>query len=517
MSPAAVALAAPAALKPLTFDKKQREALFSVKHPAFLEHQASWQIFLDAYDGEGGFLNGGYLDRYPREETPKYQERQAKARYHNYVETIVDLYVRKIFSQKVQRDTTDDGLTAFWDNVTGGGVSIDAFMASACTKALSAGHAGILCDKTREAPTGPSKADEKARPFLTQYLPTQIQDWRTLDDQQTLTSVKLREAKPSDDFLSDHPTGDDAIRMLLWTREAWARVDKDKDAAIESQGHGLGLVPFVFLSPKPASRYAQIGKSLLGNANIVRALFNRCSEEDEVLRDQAFSLFTVDVGPDGDVQKTKDELGGDVGTTRAIVIHGKADFITPDTSVPEAIRQNIAYLVQEIYRMAHMTFTRDSREAESAEAISLKHDELNATLAAIAAACQAAELAIARFYFAWTSATPELARTAFEAAQVNITYASEYFLDDLETELRAWVLAMKQRLGKTMETRIKMRMVKRLEPDLDDTTTKTVQGEIEAIAAEPPPPLIGNELLRAPGRARQLLEQQGDAGGAAAA
>lgn len=517
MSTTAAIATAAGAVKPLTFDEKQRTALFDVEHPAYTEHAASWQTFLDAYDGEGGFLDGSYLVRYPREEQGHFEERQKKARYHNYVEALVDLYVRKIFSARVTRTAEDEGLKQFWANVTGGGVSIDAFMAQSCTKALAAGHVGILVDKSRELSTGPSKADEKARPFLTQYLPTHIQDWRTKDDKRTLTSLKLREAKPAQDFLASHPEGDNAVRMLLWTRDAWARVDRDKDVAIESEATNLGVVPFVFLAPKPSSRHELIGKSLLGNANIIEALFNRCSEEDEVLRDQAFSLFTVNVGPEGDVQKVKDQIGGDVGTTRAMVLQGEADYITPDMNVPKAIRENIAYLVQEIFRMAHVQYQRDSREAESAEAIQLKHDELNAMLGAIAAACQAAEIAIAKYYFAWTTSTPQLAEAAFTAAKVTVAYATEFFLADLEAELRAWALAMKQRLGATMEQRIKLRIVKRLEPDLDEETTKTIEGEIKQIADEPPPAPIGAELLRAPGRLKQVLDREDPSQGGATA
>jgi hypothetical protein len=492
---------------------EQRKKLFEVEHPAYKAKKDTWQLGLDAYDGDGGFATGDYLDRYPREEESKFRERKVKARYHNYVETIVDMYVRKIFSQKIARDTTDEGLQQFWADVTGGGVDMSSFMAEACGKSLAAGHMGILVDKSRDEASGPAKADEKAVPFLTQYLSTELQDWRTKDDRTTLTFVKLREAKPSADPFSDHATGDDAIRMLIWNTTEWARVEKDPSVAVEAAIHSLDQVPFVILAPKPSKTWPLTGKPLVGNPNIIKAMFNRCSEEDEVLRDQAFSLFTVDVGESGDVEATKQQIGGEVGTTRAIVLKGKAQYLTPDQNVPEAIRKNIAYLVQEIYRMAHMRFQRDSLEAESAEALQLKHDELNATLASVAEACQEAEIEIAKLYFAWSSATPEAADQAFEAAAVNVTYATEFFLQDLEQELKAWVLAVKQQLGKTMEQRVKMRIVKRLEPDLDAKTLHEIEKEIEAIANEPKPDITGiADQLRAnaAGRMANFARQAGE-------
>lgn len=465
----------------------QRKKLFEVQHPAYAAHKDSWQTFLDAYDGEGGFLSGDYLVQYPREKQDKYKQRKTQARYQNYSETIVDFYVRKIFSEKIQRESSDEGLTAFWADVTGAGVSMSQFMQELAQKALAAGHAGALCDKTKDAPTGPAKADERARPFLTQYLPTEIQDWRTKDDKTTLTWLKLREGKPSQDIFSDHPTKDDAVRMLVWNDTAWARADKDPEIAVETQDHNLGLVPFAILAPKQSKRYPLTGKSLLGNANVLKALFNRGSEEDEVLRDQAFSMFVVTVPVDGNVEEVRQSIGGEMGTTSAMVVKGNADFVTADMGVPEAIRKNIAYLVQEIYRMAHMSFQRDSLQAESAEAIQLKHDELNATLAGIAEACMAVEKQIARFYFGWVSNTPEAAAAAYANAKVNVVYPTEFFLQDLEKDLKTWVLAVKQELGATMERKIKLRIVNRLEPELDETTQKKVEQEIDAIIAKPKP------------------------------
>jgi hypothetical protein len=468
---------------------EQRKKLFEVKHPAYIANVEKWQLGVDAYDGTGGFADGTYLDRYPREEPKKFEERQQKARYHNYVETLVDMYARKIFSQNVQRTAEDEGLRKFWDDVTGAGVPMSAFMKEALEKALASSHVGLLLDKTRDEAAGPAKQDEKARPFLTQFLSTEIQDWRTKDDRTTLTAVKLREAMPSQDVFSEHETGDDAIRMLLWTEQEWARVEQQPDSPIDTAAHHLGLVPFVFLTPKPSKTWPLTGKALCGDVNIIRALYNRGSEEDEVLRDQAFSMFTVNVPADGTVkvEEVKAQIGGDIGTTRAMVLNGEAQYITPDQSVAESIRKNIAYLVQELYRAAHMRFQRDSLEAESAESIRLKHDELNASLEAMASACQAAELQIAKLFFAWQAATPEAAAQAFEAAKVNIKYADEFFLEDLESELKAWILAIKQELGQTMEKRVKMRIVDRLEPELDEQTRKTVEGEIDAIIAKPEP------------------------------
>lgn len=490
-----------------------REKVFDIAHPAYTANMPSWAIFLDAYDGQGGFLDGSYLDKYPREEQNEYEKRQKSARYHNYTETLVDLYVRKIFSKPVDRTSKSPELDEWFKNVDGNGTEMSDFMAKVLTKALAAGHAGVLCDKTQAEATGPSKADEQAVCYLTQYLPTAIQDWRTNPDL-SLAGVKLREAVPNTDLLAEHATDDAAVRMLLWDKETWARVPADKDEAIKEDFHDLGMVPFAVLTPKPTEKWPMVGKSLLGNANIIKAMFNRSAEEDQVLRDQAFSILTVKVGPDGDVDKVKTQIGTEIGTTRALVTQGEADFIAADQGVPESIRKNIAYLVQEIYRMAHMVFQRDSLEAESAEAIALKHDELNDTLVSIADACAALERRLVRFWCGWNAATEEIAQANFDGLELNINYSREFFLGDLEADLKAWVFAIKAELGATMTKRIKMRMVHRLEPELDEDNKKKVEGEIDAIAAKPKPDVTGlaDEL-----RARSANRLAGFTGGQPAA
>lgn len=460
--------------------KRDLAALRKQVHPAYAAHQTSWQIFLDAYDGEGGFLDGTYLWQYPREDTRKFETRCSQARYHNYVETIVDLYVRKIFAQKPKRTTANADLEAWWTNVDGAGTAINDFIKEALARALASGHVGILVDKTPDAPTGPSKADERAQVYATRYLPASILDWRITRDE-TLVGVKLQEAVEADSITEPLPD-EDAANLLIWDRDQWVRIPAGKDPVVDGPlEHNLGLVPLAVLRPKRSKRWPFIGKSLLGNANVLRAIFNRQSEEDEVLRDQAFSLFVVQVPPEGDVETIKKELGGSIGTTQALVTKGTADFKTADMQVPKTIRESIAYLVQEIYRMAHMRFTRDSLEAETAEALQLKHDELNDMLVGIVDELIRVEVQLARFWCGWNAPTEQQAAQMFEAAKVEIGYARKFFLGDLESELRAWVMAIREDLGKTMTARIKKRMAHRVDPDMDEATQKVVEGEIDAM------------------------------------
>lgn len=468
-------------------DDARPQALESA-HPSYDTHKDSWIVQLDAFEGDGGFLDGSYLWAYPSEETTDYETRQAMARYHNYSEALVDLYVRFMFTQGVDRKSNSAEFNAWLEDVDGQGTSIDDLMKQASSIALVNGHMGVLTDKTQDAPTGPAKSDEKAQVIATLYAAPAIVDWRF--DQKGLAAVKLLEAVPTVPIDQEEPSGDDAVRWLLWDREGWARFEAgtQEDGLIDADMPGLGIVPFAPLRPKPSHLSKMLGRALISNANVIKALFNRASEEDEVLRTQAFSVAVVEVAPEGNVEQAREQLGSTVGTARAIAVKGKFDYKTPDQNVPAAIRANIEYLVQELYRAAHMRFKRDSLDAETAEAIRLQHSELNEMLQGFAKALSECEKQIARAWFAWMSATPEQGLAAYEAAGVEATYPTEFFLDALMTDLEAWGEGIRMGLGDTLGKRLKKKAARRLDPEMPPEVLKTVDAEIDKLPVEPPSP-----------------------------
>lgn len=399
--------------------KEGRAKLFERVHPAVEVKAAEWTLLLDAVDGEGGFSNGDYLWKYPREFTDEWLKRKAQARYHNYVDTIAGFYVRKILSG-VARQTTNPQLEAWWADVDGGGTGMGDFLSRALLKALTAGHMGILVDKTTEAPTGPAQADERARVLLAPYLPTHILDWRlSLDNQ--IASVKLRERTPEPGLLDPPLEEDERYRLLLWDADEWVRVPRK--GPIDRATHGLGRVPFVVLAPLPSGRWPLVGRGVMGNGSLIRALYNRQSEEDDVLRNQAFSVFVVSVPSDvTDIEKVKNEMGTEIGTTRALFVRGSGDYATPDMGVPAEIRNNQQHLIRELYRIAHVPYDNDSKDIESGESKRADWEELSGVLRGVAEEMHRVEMAIVRLWCAWQSSTPQAADALFEAADVSITY-----------------------------------------------------------------------------------------------
>jgi len=477
----------------------ERAKVLKHTHALYGQFKPQWEILLDAMDGCGGFLNGDYLWKFPREVQTKFDERKAQARYHNYVESLVEIYVRHVFGRGVKRKTTSETLNAFWDNVDGHRTKLTDYLKTQTAIALATGHVGVLMDKPATEAPGPSREDEKTVgivPYLSTFSPVAILDWRTEHDE--VVAVKLSEADQSDDLLAPDKDSENQS-YLFWNRDGWLRTDGNGEATTNAD-LTLGMVPFHVLRPKRSRRYPFIGKPLV-NASLVTALYNRGSEEDDVLRNQAFSVFTISLPKDttaDEVEKAKQALGGDIGTTQALFVVGEGDYKTPDMNVPKTIRENQQWLIQEIYRMAHLRFNRDSLEAETAEAIRLQHAELNEMLVGLAGELTELELQLARFFFHWTEPTPEAAERAFEAAGVAVEYPKEFFLRELAAELRDWAEAIRMRLGEKFSKHLKKLAIHRIAPDLDDATRKEFEDEIDALKDEAP----SSELLRAGAVAR---------------
>lgn len=457
-----------------TSNERARLDMLRTVHPLHRRYVSDWHVGLDAYDATGGFLDGAYLWQFPREAPEDFDRRKRQARYHNYVATLVDIYLRAV-TARVTRTTDDTDLEAWWGDVDGRGTTIGNYVDAVLGQALASGHAAVLMDKAVEP--GVSRRDDP-RPYLTTYTAPTVLDWR--QDRNGLAAVKLAEAAPT--------TGLDVApaersHYLLWDRDEWARYD-ERGRLVDRNTHDLGAVPLEVLRPIPSRRHPFIGRALV-QASVVRALYNRASEEDVVLRDQAFSLFVISLPPEAtpeDIDALRQMLGAGVGTTSVQIIKGTADFKTADMSVAETIRNNQQHLIAELYRMAHLRYQRDSLEAESAEAIRLQRQDLDVALRHLAEGMHAYEMALVDLWYRWMSPAGR-AEADVERANVQIVYPDDFSPAVLEAELSAAAAAMGLGLGPTAEAETRKRVVSLVLPDLAEDTLETIREEIDAARA----------------------------------
>ena len=490
--------------KLLTLSPDDRKAAVTREHPLYTHFADTWEVLANAYDGTGGFMDGGYLFEFPAEDSNKFAKRQQQSRYHNYVETLVELFTRYL-TRQVVRETESQELQSWWRDVDGKGTDVGGYVRDIVTTGLAVGHVGTLVDKP-EVSGGETKATDSARPFLSVYSPLTIPDW-LYDARDGIHAIKLREGITPTEFDPEDAGQEAPYQYLVWDREKWARFDVD-GLPFGSGEHKLGRVPFVVFRPKRMKRHPFLGKPLIP-AQLVRAIYNRASEEDEVLRDQAFSQLIVSIpsdAPEDTEQKVSDRVGQGGGTQKALIIRGSATYETPDMQTAETLRENQSFLVREIYRMAHVPFRQDTKDVESAEAVRLQHAELNEMLRGMANDLTDLEQNISRLFFAWQSSNEAAAESAYQSAGVTVQYPDEFFTRDLVVELEEWAQAVAFDLGETAEKAIKRRVVSRVLPEVDQETKDAIEAELETGSPSTNPV----EQLRESARAN--LEQFTDEG-----
>ena len=74
-------------------------------HPIYKEYVNDWIYYLDHYKGGREFLRKGYLRRYSGEQEVFWNDRKARACYHNNVAIVVDTFYSFIYSKEIMRKT----------------------------------------------------------------------------------------------------------------------------------------------------------------------------------------------------------------------------------------------------------------------------------------------------------------------------------------------------------------------------------------------------------------------------
>jgi len=485
-------------------------------HPAYIVWQPIWQQLLDVHEGGGGFVDTTrpYLYAHPREwldhsvlvegkwvanpsptqASPKLKARRRIARYENIAATLIEQLKSALFRKAATRgfaepDKIDEAhpLRAFWSNADGLGHSIDAVMPEQWTSAAVFGHTLIMADRLGESGEGATAADQP--PVIVRgYTPLDMIDWLT-DDLGGLTAVRLLEAVRRDSF--NEPASAIGSQVRTVTDAGWTITPIEKlgtpgrglkprkDAVVEDGDHGFGALPVVVLYARRRSLSPTIGRSVLGDPALYVDLYNLTSEVRELLRNQTFALLNIPLGVDGNMERESVLLGQTSGTQNAIFSSQPINYVSPDGTNVQVYHEHIDRLVRLIYRLAVVGWEGDSRAAESGDSRKLKKEDLYQMLAAYAAECETAEIALAKLvYRAHYGPTWE---TQWATDQPIVSYPDDFDVSGLLDELEAVTQGIALELGETATKEMKKRAVPRLLPNLPQSVAQTIDEEISAM------------------------------------
>jgi hypothetical protein len=323
-----------------------------------------FQFFAEALTGAGGFANGHYLVRYPREDDAKFARRQEIAWYANALRPACQRFVGYLTKRPVIRDLPHPLLASLADACNWRNDSLDVFWSEFMIDAKARGSMLLIVDRPRQ---GSPEAALRETPYLIAMPPERVMEY-TLDATGQLAAITL----------SDTQTGDDgkpqAIERIYDT-DGW-RVEAQGKVIAQGQ-HGLGVCPVLLFTE--AGDFPHVG-SFASIADLSKRLYNLRSELDEILRAQTFSLLAY---PVTEMQSTTldPRAIAQVISTHNLLLHYGASpqFIAPPEG-PATIYLNVIERVENLIREAALYVDPASNSQESGVALQMRFQALNSAL-----------------------------------------------------------------------------------------------------------------------------------------
>ncbi len=431
-----------------------------------------YQFLLDAYTGNGGFKDGSYLIRHPRETDEKYQIRKKLAYYPNFVKKIVEVSISHIFKKPISRESDRQEINQFWNNADGNGSYIDSVMRRYAKFATVLGTVFLIVD--RKPIQAMTRADELSNlPYIVVRLPSAVVDY-SIDQNGNLEWIVFSESITSKRF-----------------REYGVRVDKifryfDKENFVIFQGssiesaveiskgqHNLGIVPVVPLTVSDLDLNDIFADSKIFEiAKINHRIYNALSELDEILRNQTFPILTLPVSNVALDRKQYDNLI--LSTENAILYDpssgGKPDFIAPPTGPTEAYERRIELMIDYIYRLASFEFT--GGVSKSGVAMAFDFQETNRTLANIARSIEDAEEKIVDIIGRWFD---------IDVRKTVVEYPKDFSVLDFQQEVKNAIDLLSLDISKKFNVELKKKLVfTTLGDRLSESELQEIYDEIES-------------------------------------
>jgi hypothetical protein len=486
----------------------------TVCHPAYLTEAPIWRKLAHVYEGTGGFRDGTYLVAHPREwkdhsklvsqeagkdpvydvnpnpviPTAKLTARRKLARYENVAATLLDTKRSAIFRESITRTvgaaskTTPHPLELFWANVDGRRTHITDYISQGFIPSLLFGHVAHLMDR----PIGPrprTKAEEQP-PYLRTYSPLDIPDW-LVDDMGNLVAMKFLEIVPRKS-LKDRAKSNADVRERIVDAAQW-EITREAGQAVNRTGqHRFGRLPVVMQYGKRRALTDFLGQSVLGDPMLYIDLYNLTSELRELLRNQTFGWLNVPLGTgDGRVgiEEAMRMLGQAVGTDNVVFSPGSAQFIQPSAENVTVYQQEREQLLRTIYRLAAVPWEADSRDAEAAESMKLKREDMNQVLATYADECEKTEYEIVELWFRAHYGENRW-QAEMEAAKVTIRYPDTFDVTPFAELLEQAQAAQTINMGPTFMKELRRRLVQRFIPDATEDILNQINKDLETMAKQ---------------------------------
>ena len=409
-----------------------------------------YQLLRDAYFGSGGFETGAYLSKHKRESEEDYTFRRNNAYYLNYFAPIVNALVDPIFKKNPLRDyhgSAERIIKSFSLDADAAGTNIQIFIKRAAVMAKVYGISFIIVDNARNVDSRSQQEMLQRRQFPYAYVlePDNLEEYG-IDKTGDLEYIKFKE-------IAHIESGTIQYRYVYFDRTSW-KIWGD-GIALQQGTHNLGRVPVVPLfSRMLEQKTMRPTPELLPIARTAKALYNHCSWLGEILRNQTFPLLTI---PSLDA---KDLV---IGTNNALGYNPdyshEPNFIAPPSDPATILQNQIVSLVQEMYRMANLSFIiSTTQNNNSGIARQWEFERTNQQLANFAAQCAHAEIAVMNLVAQWVN----------EDITYTVAYPDNFGIVDVTEELAQAQAVLDMGLGDGLREEVLKKVMAAYCPDMPD-------------------------------------------------
>jgi hypothetical protein len=477
--------------------------LIESPHPIYTQNLNYWGFLLNSYEGgldytqaevlqehKAGIIdsikvNGRKLEptnrhnlfRHKKERSEDYIDRVRMSFYYNFCAPIIDVYTNHLFQTPVFSEFggLETAVEARMENVDQRGSNLFEFRKEMAEMAQVYGHVFVVTDKPQaeQAPVSLAEQIETGMfPYFTLIAPYDVLNW-AVDAFGNPYWVLVREVRDgnSDPFNFDKSKSV-VIRYRLWTRDEWILVD-DKGEELERATHGLGVVPVdCVYNKKSKKRKTFLGISEIADiAFIARDVYNRCSELNEIIRNQTFAFLAVQ-GKASDY----DEVA--VGTSKALLYpEGMATpaYISPPAENARTIMDQIDRQIHKMFQLAKLTggsAAQDEQvDVQSGVSKAFDFHETNSALSLKASNLEDAEMRIWRTFAKWEG------QAEFDGT---VSYPRNFNVQALNEALDEAEKLMKIQLGQKFNDELKREIIKKKFPRVTDEDLETMAQEAQA-------------------------------------
>lgn len=427
-----------------------------------------YRLMRDSYYGDGGY-RGAYLIPHKRETRQNYLDRQQTAYYLNHFALIVNALVNPIFKRQPLRDWSGSAgpvAEAFLEDVDGAGNDMDSFMQAAALSAKLYGAVFIVVEnfQAMELPASMGEAlAQRKFPYAYTLDPDRVEGV-SIDKNGRVLSIKFRDTAVSSTM------GGEKERTVYFDTRCWAVYENGQ--MVSSGDHNLGEVPVVWF-PSQHVKNGELNPTpeLYPIAGISCSLYNHCSWLTEILRNQTFPLLTF---------PSKEASDLVIGNNNALCYDGdtvrfQPGFISPPSDPAALIQSQIKAMVEEMYRMAGLTFATTTKQEASGISRQWEFERTNQRLAAFAKRCAAAERKVMALVARWMGLDLE-----FQA-----TYSSDFGITDVATELKNAQAVLDMQLTDQLKVEVAKQVLSAYVPELPSDRFDAIIADIEKQAREP--------------------------------